>query len=123
MFSAAGNANVISCLESSDYVSGKYDEGWVTFLDYVENKYECAGFCDKFSFYSFTDIGDGPPPKSCRDDIIWEFGSPFGRIGIFGFMYMISGFLMMCAWYLSFGFCCRKYESDVVIFKSKIEFF
>lgn len=123
VFSADGASEAITCLKKSNYENEKYDEGWIDFLRYVENFYGCGGFCETNTFYSFTDVRDGPPTKACRDYIILEFSNPFGRIGIFGTMYLISGLLMFSAWYLSFGFCCRKVEGDVVVFNSKIDFF
>ena len=113
----------MGCLEASGYEDGKYDAGWVDFLSHVENTYNCAGFCKVNSFFSFTNIEDGPPVRSCYPYIIDEFGSIWGSIGLYGFFFMLAGALMFLAWYLSFGFCCRKYEADMSIFKSKIEYF
>jgi hypothetical protein len=38
-------------------------------LDYVETHFVCAGFCDISEFYTFSDVGLGPPTIGCVDAV------------------------------------------------------
>lgn len=55
-----------------------FDKEGKKFFAQLEEKYKCAGICEKGLFYVTKKLSDGPPTKSCVQAFADEVGSNAG---------------------------------------------
>lgn len=88
--------------ESEDY------EDIVSYLEFFESEYDCAGICDPALFYFSVSVEKGVPSKSCLIGISDELKTSLLGIGgatlASGIFLFITFVFQYCLW--------RKYEED-----------
>lgn len=51
-------------------------------LKQVESSFKCNGICDYGNFYFFLDVSDGPPSKTCEENLTTIFNKISLNMGI-----------------------------------------
>jgi len=67
----------------------------MTWIEFFEDEYECAGICEPASFYWSKSIELGKPTKSCIIGLKNGITKAFLGIGICA---LVAGFLLFIVW-------------------------
>jgi hypothetical protein len=88
--------DALECM-STDPEINVWDQKVLDWIEDLEKKYMCSGLCSALSFYSFTDVTNGPPESACLEAIVDSELNE--EIMYFGYLYLASGSLVFLAWY------------------------
>mmetsp|Transcript_48674 Transcript_48674/g.35832 ORF Transcript_48674/g.35832 Transcript_48674/m.35832 type:complete len:91 (+) Transcript_48674:580-852(+) len=84
-------------------------------LDATETEFQCAGLCELSKFYTFSEVGLGPPYQNCTQAINDYVSSKFPLWAAFFFIFAIT---LACGIVASFMICCC-YKKDEPMFGRK----
>ena len=80
---------------------------WFKFLEYIEDKWECAGLCKSPKFYVFSDINKGKPKAGCLPEVEEWFWDLLDNMYI---ILIIIVIVLILAIMFSFTLCCCPKE-------------
>lgn len=102
--------NRLSALNTTGINLDKYSSV-INVLKQIESSFKCNGICDYGNFYFFVDVSQGPPSKTCTDNLATIFDKISLNLGIVMGITFIFVFLSVCQQY---WFCFRKRGSNAV---------